>query len=198
MPTGEASMHSLHQKTTMKTTRSDHVVGRVSPRAALWNSKHPTGANREYRGQLLRCLRSLLFNLLLIILPIAAAAQTLPLEIRQDATRYNLGSTNGMPISSTPGTPPGSDGRGPTVAQQQAAGLTTVPATTNQLRSFIDFGALAVPPVDRRINLNAGLSYTANAENLDLPRAKVNNQILVIMPTARVGAPFLSRSLSFL
>src|SRR6266542_167900 len=67
MPTGEASMHSLQQKTTMKTTRSDHVVGRVSPRAALWNSKHPTGANRENRGQLLRCLRSLLFNLLVIM-----------------------------------------------------------------------------------------------------------------------------------
>ena len=129
-----------------------------------------------------------MFDLLLIFLPLAATAQTLPLEIRQDATRYNLGSTNGMPISSTPGTPPGSDGRGPTVAQQQAAGLTTVPATTNQFRSFIDFGAVAVPPVARRINLNAGLSYTANAENLDLPRAKVNNQILVIMPTASVGA----------
>ena len=42
-----------------------------------------------------------------------ALAQSLPVDIRQDATRYNLQSTNGMALSSTANTPPGSDGRAP-------------------------------------------------------------------------------------
>ena len=46
-----------------------------------------------------------------------AAAQALPLEIRQDAIQYNLSSSNGLPLSTTRGTPPGSDGRAPTLAQ---------------------------------------------------------------------------------
>src|ERR1044071_5911680 len=133
----------------------------------------------------------------LLVLVFQASGQVLPLETRQDAPRYNLGSTNGMPISSPVGLPPGSDGRGPTVSQQQADGLTTVPATTNQFQSFIDFGALAAPAIGQRTSLNTNLSYVANAENLDLPRAKVNGQIVVVMTTARVGAPIISRSLSF-
>ena len=72
-----------------------------------------------------------------------AAAQSLPLEIRQDAIHYNLSSSNGLPLSTTRGTPPGSDGRAPTLAQQQAAGLTEVPATPNQYRGFTFFGAVA-------------------------------------------------------
>ena len=59
-----------------------------------------------------------------------AAAQALPLEIRQDSIRYNLSSSNGLPLSSVRGTPPGSDGSAPTVAQQQAAGSApAAPAT---------------------------------------------------------------------
>jgi hypothetical protein len=105
-----------------------------------------------------------------------------------------------MPISTFRGTPPGSDGRGPTVAQQQAAGLTTLPATTNQFQGFIDFGALAMPAISRRGTLNTNLSYTNinNVENLDLPRGKINNQIVVIMPTARIGSPYIARRVSFL
>lgn len=133
--------------------------------------------------------------LVCLVATFTASAQTLPLEIRQDATRYNLASPNGMPISITRGTPPGSDGRGPTLAQQQAAGLTTVPATSNQFRSFITFGATANPAAT---GLNPAQSYIANAENLNLPRGKVNNQIVLVMPRATVGAPILSRNISFL
>ena len=38
---------------------------------------------------------------------------------RYGDTAYNLGSTNGLPISLLRGNPPGSDGRGPTPARQQ-------------------------------------------------------------------------------
>src|SRR5262245_52849100 len=87
-----------------------------------------------------------------------AAAQALPLELRQDV-RHNLSSTNGMPISPVRGVPPGSDGR-----------LTDVSATTNQFRSFVFFGAVARPATT---NLDPAVSLGANAERLDLPRAKV-------------------------
>ena len=66
-----------------------------------------------------------------------AAAQALPLEIRQNTIRYNLSSTNGLPLSTVRGTPPGSDGRGPTLAQQQAAGLTETVAALHTMRSVL-------------------------------------------------------------
>lgn len=123
-----------------------------------------------------------------------AAAQALPLELRQDAVRHNLSSSNGLPISSVRGTPPGSDGRAPTLAQQQAAGLTEVPATINQFSGLVVFGALASPGTT---NLNAAQSLAANAENLNLPRIKVNGTVVMTMLRARVGAPMLGRAVSF-
>src|SRR5262245_7844687 len=66
--------------------------------------------------------------LALALLPLASSlapsahAQELPLEFRQDAVRYNLSSSNGLPLSSIRGTPPGSDGRAPAEP----------PGTTNQ------------------------------------------------------------------
>lgn len=135
-----------------------------------------------------------LITISLLLAP-GAAAQSLPLELRQDMVRYNLSSTNGLPISTTRGTPPGSDGRAPTLAQQQAAGLTEVPATANQFRGFTFFGAVARPGTT---NLNPALSLGANAESLNLPRIKVNGTVVMSMPRARVGAPYLGRAVSFL
>jgi hypothetical protein len=120
-----------------------------------------------------------------------------PFELRQDQTAYNLQSPGGMPLSSSPGDPPGSNGRAPTPEQQRADGLTELPATPRQFQGQIVFGALAVP---RNHNLNPSLSYAANAAaaNLDLPRGEVGGQVTVVMTRALVGAPWLSRSISFL
>lgn len=142
-----------------------------------------------------RSARWLILLGLVLALAGTVKAQTLPLEIRQDSTRYNLSSTNGLPLSSTRGTPPGSDGRGPTSAQQQAAGLTLAPATIHQFQGLLPWAASVHPT---STNLNSNLSLSANAENLGLPRAKVNNQIALILPQARLGQPFLSRKVSFL
>ena len=123
-----------------------------------------------------------------------AVAQSLPLELRQDTAHDNLSSTNGLPLSSTRGVPPGSDGRGPTLAQQQAANLTEVTATRNQFSGLTVFGAVARP-------VSSGLlpnqSLAANAEPLNLPRLKVNGQVVLSMLRARVGAPALGRTVSF-
>ncbi len=122
-----------------------------------------------------------------LLLP--AAAQVLPLEIRQNNTRYNLASTNGMPLSGTRGTPPGSDGR---------ATNTPAPPTINQFQSFLAWGAVAAPGVSNYVGLlNPTNSYAGNAEELKLPRGKISGTNFVILTRAAVGAPFLSRTISF-
>src|SRR5688572_8565194 len=117
----------------------------------------------------------------------SSLAQTF-VEVRQDSTMYNLQSTNGMPISDTVGVPPGSDGRAP--------GANPGPlGTAKQFQGKLIFGGLVAP---RSSGLNAGQSYAANADNLDLPRGKVGDTTHVIMLSARFGSPYLSRSVSYL
>ncbi|MBI4662173.1 MAG: hypothetical protein HY735_25420 [Verrucomicrobia bacterium] len=111
-----------------------------------------------------------------------ARAQVLPVEIRQDATRYNLQSADGMPISSTTGNPAGSNGKAPT----EPVG------TVNQFQSLVVFGGL---PKLNPTNLNASVSLVANAQNLELPRS-LDGQ--VIMLRAKVGGPLLSSGVTFL
>lgn len=157
------------------------------------------GARRSRLGEFASALPVLLLRSALAIVLSAwavpvARAQSPPLEIRQESIRYNVSSTNGLPLSSTRGKPPGSDGRAPTLAQQQRAGLTEVPATTNQFSGLIVFGGVASPGTT---NLNPALSLGANAEALDLPRIKVNGTVILAMPSARVGVPFLGRAVSF-
>lgn len=119
-----------------------------------------------------------------------------PFELRQDRTDYNYQSLRGVPISSTNGVPPGSDGRAPTPEQQRRDGLDESPASPQQFQSIITVGAVVAP---RNTNLNPALSYAANAAaaNLDLPRGEAGGQILVVLVRARVGAPWVSRSVSF-
>ena len=127
-----------------------------------------------------------------LLLAGGALAQTLPLEVRQDATLYNLQSTNGMPISHLKDNPPGSDGRAP--------GPNPGPiGTPNQFQSLIVFGGLATPRNANHI-LIPGKSYAANSAeaNLDLPRGTSNNTVVLVMTSARVGSPFMSRSVTFL
>ncbi|MDB6033638.1 MAG: hypothetical protein JWM16_3976, partial [Verrucomicrobiales bacterium] len=138
--------------------------------------------------------RALLATLLLLGLVTKALPQALPLEIRQDNIQYNLRKVGGLPISTVTNVPPGSDGRGPTLAQQQASGLTEVPATSNQFVGFTAFGASVKPA---RTNLNPVLSLAGNAENLDLPRVKVSNQVVIVMLRGRVAGPYLGRGVSF-
>ena len=102
-----------------------------------------------------------------------AQAQTL-LEIQQDETPYNLHSQAGVPLSTTDNVPPGSDGLAPTPGQQEAAGLTPDPATTNQFQGVITFGA--VWPYGTNNNLEATTR----------------------LQSARVSSPYVSRSVSFL
>ena len=68
-----------------------------------------------------------------------AAAQALLLEIHQDLTPYNLQSRRGVPISTIPNVPPGSDGR--MTNRNESSGSVNLP-TPNQFHGFLSVGGL--------------------------------------------------------
>ncbi len=131
------------------------------------------------------------------LLTLAGGVRAQFLEIKQEAmlinTNFpgvglNLQSKRGVPLSSTPANPVGSDGRAP--------GL---PAPTpNQFQGLVSFGGLTRVPTNSVTNLNPSLSFIANATNLNLSRvANANGQVLLVLRAAQVGAPFLARQVSF-
>ena len=132
-----------------------------------------------------------------------AAAQTQPLQIQQQDMLVNsdfpLGinwqSYAGVPLSSTNGVPPGSDGRAPTLSQQISYGLTTAPPTPGQFQGFLAFGSI---PTQGTTNLNTSASFVANVQNLNWPHGEVNGSVTVVLRSAQVGAPFLGQRISFL
>src|SRR5262249_23916162 len=104
-----------------------------------------------------RFQRAALF-IVLLAFGLGAPGQTF-IELRQDATRYNLESQAGAPISDKVGVPTGSDGRAP--------GSNPGPiGTARQFQSVLVFGGLVVP---KSAALVAGQSYAANAETINLP-----------------------------
>jgi hypothetical protein len=175
------------------------AAGNVSKTAGGKVRKWESGMGRPTSPHSLTLSLShrLTFSLALLLVAGAApdaGAQVLPLEIRQDDIHYNLRKTNGLPISTVANVPPGSDGRGPTLAQQQAAGLTEVAATANQFRGFVVFGA-SVRPISTLLNPN--LSLAGNAENLKLPRGKQGTEVIVVLLRGRIAAPYHGRSFSY-
>ena len=125
------------------------------------------------------------------LLAAGASAQNF-VEIRQDATLYNFRKTNGVPLSSTVGVPPGSDGRIPVTPPE---GETANPATTNQFQGLISFGGLAAPT--NAAALIPSQSYVGNARSIGLPHATSNGVVVLVLRSARLGSPFLNRQVSF-
>lgn len=133
-----------------------------------------------------------------------ASAQTQPLQMQQQDMLVNsdfpLGinwqSYAGVPLSSTKGVPPGSDGRAPTVSMQSTnGGVTTAPPTTNQFQGFVCFGAI---PTQTTTNLNVNSNFAANAQLLNWPHGEIGGAVVVVLRSAQVGAPYLGQQVSFL
>lgn len=135
----------------------------------------------------------------------ARAQLALPIEYRhvsQGETWHNYQSGTGVPISQTVGNPAGSDGRQPN--SNESTGTFT-PPTAGQFRSFISFGA--APGLTAAGQTAVAASGTLNdgatpfsgavAEQMNLPRATVGGQIVMILRRGQVGAPYLSRPVSF-
>lgn len=131
------------------------------------------------------------------------SAQTPPLQMEQQDMLVNsdfpLGinwqSQAGVPLSSTNGVPPGSDGRAPTLSEQLTNGLTTAPPTPNQFQGFVCFGAV---PVQGTTNVNTSANFAGNAQNLNWPHGEVNGAVVVVLRSAQVGGPYLGQQVSFL
>ena len=134
-----------------------------------------------------------------------AATLRLPLELRQDATPYNLQSPRGMPLSPTPGNPPGSDGRAPTRNDQLDDGLTTVPPTPGRFQNLLTWGGTTGrqrsdwQDAAGSAELESGDTAfsQALAERMHLPLAETGDGGALILRRAQIGASYLSRRVSF-
>lgn len=131
-----------------------------------------------------------------------ALAQTLPLEFRQPETTHNYQDQRGVPISQTVGNPPGSNGLQPTGNESTG---TFVPPTAGQFRGMISFGAIPGltladwQVVSNNATLKAGATAFSGpvAEQMRLPRAVSEGAVIMVLRRAQIGAPYLSRQVSF-
>ena len=132
------------------------------------------------------------------------AGEAVPLGFSQRDTPYNLQSQRGVPISATVNTNSGSDGRMPSVNSSYNS---PNPATANQFRGWVSFGAVTAPPDWVSVSNAAvlqpgtnGFSYLVAAA-MQLPVGRTNgdtdNSICIVLRRAQVGSPYLSRQVSF-
>ncbi|MBN9689373.1 MAG: hypothetical protein J0M24_03965 [Verrucomicrobia bacterium] len=154
-----------------------------------------------------RLLKTLQAALILAALGVgweAVGQVDLPIEYRltyEGLTPINFQSAAGVPISSTVGTPPGSDGRQPT--GNESTGVFTQP-TSGQFGGLMSFGSVAGLTqanwlaASNSAILQAGATpfSAVVAAEMRLPRAEIAGGAMVLR-RAMVGAPFLSRNISF-
>lgn len=127
----------------------------------------------------------------------AQGATTLPLEFVQSGTTHNYSSRAGVPISGTVGVPPGSDGQLPTSNESGS----NLPATRGQFQSAIVFGGTHAPrdhaALAAAASLVSGTATNFPAAEMQLPRGG-SGAGMVALRRAQIGAPYLSRQVSFL
>ncbi len=156
-----------------------------------------------------RLLRSLSGALLLAFTGLTAAHAAdpvaLPVQYRRlygGESWLNYQSVAGVPISTNAGNPPGSNGNQP--VGNESTGINT-PPTQGQFQSLISHGAVAGltfsqwQTVSNSATLKAGstpFSGTVAAE-MNLPRGLDNEQVVIVLRRAQIGAPYMSREVSF-
>lgn len=136
---------------------------------------------------------------------LAGAAHSQVIEYRAvfaGETWQNYQSRAGVPISMTVGVPPGSNGQQP--PGNESTGVFT-PPTEGQFQGFMTFGA--VPgltqadwlAVSNSPVLQAGATPFSGevAAAMRRPRAAVDGQVLMVLRRGQIGAPYLSRQVSF-
>jgi hypothetical protein len=129
------------------------------------------------------------------------AAELLPLEFRQTDIFFNFQSQRGVPISTNLNVPPGSDGRMTTINESGSALL----PTTNQFRGFVAFGGTpgltraAWQAASNSVALRNGTNAFSGslAQQMGLPVALSNSTVVMVVRRALIGAPYLSRQVSF-
>jgi hypothetical protein len=126
----------------------------------------------------------------------------LPIEFRQTETQFNYQDQRGVPISQTTNSPAGSSGKQPT--GNESTGV-FVPPSPKQFRNLLSFGAipglknLDWQAVSNNAALKAGSAAFSGvvAQDMKLPTAVSQGTLLMALRRAQIGAPFLSRQVSF-
>jgi hypothetical protein len=111
-------------------------------------------------------------------------------------TTFNKQSQAGVPISTTTGVPPGSNGKAPTSTFQSTNNLPLGTPTPEQFQSVFNFGALAVPTLSLRQNLNPGRSLFLNAAAIGLPVDNTGAGRMTML-SSQVGASFVLQVTAF-
>jgi hypothetical protein len=129
------------------------------------------------------------------------AAESVPLEFRQTEILFNFQSQRGVPISTVANVPPGSDGRMTTINESQSGIL----PTGSQFQGFTFFGA--IPGLTKAAWLAASNSPALQAgttpfdgtiaSQMGLPVGLSNSVVVIVMRRAQIGAPYLSRQVSY-
>jgi hypothetical protein len=141
----------------------------------------------------------------LLVSGTALAQLALPIEYRHSVLEdawINYLSRNGVPISQEAGNPPGSDGRQPT--GNESTGVFT-PPTAGQFRGFRAMGggpgmnasAQAAAAASTVLQTGSTALNGSVAQQMGLPVAVSGGQVTMILRRAQVGAPYLSRPVSF-
>ena len=133
---------------------------------------------------------------------VSGYGQTFPLRFGQTETTFNYQDQRGAPISATTNNPVGSNGNQPT--GNESTGI-FVPPTAKQFRNFIAFGAVPGLKNDvwQTVSNNAALQAGsaafsgAVAQDMGRPVAVSGGTVLMVLRRAQIGAPFLSRQVSF-
>lgn len=133
-------------------------------------------------------------------IPAASAAVSTPLAIRLLDTFYNLQSQQGMPISEVFNSPSGSDGRLPG-GQNESGSWNLV--TSNQFQGVLGFCAAPSATNHGALSISAWLQGTYSfsgqvAEAMQRPRAYSNANVVLVLRSAQVGAPYISRQIDLL
>ncbi len=129
----------------------------------------------------------------------------LPLEfthIYQGQSWINYQAQRGVPISTTTNVPPGSSGKLP--PGNESTGIFT-PPTPGQFRGLMSFGGIPglagqdLQAVGASPVLRDGVTpfSPSVANEMRLPRASIAGGGQIVMRRAQIGAPFLSRQVSF-
>lgn len=118
----------------------------------------------------------------------APARAQVAAELRQDATPYNFQSIAGVPLSSTTNNPTGSNGKAP--------GPNPGPVgTPRQFQGVVTAGGSVSPYAAGWIS---GPTLVSRAHDLRLPSSHPDQGHGLVMPRAMIGAPFMSRTVSYL
>ena len=135
----------------------------------------------------------------------SALGIALPLEFHQPETTFNYRDQRGVPVSSTSAPPPataGSNGHQPTTTEPN--GLVETP-TPKQFQGLMSFGGIPGKTlanwqsISNDATLHAGVTpFSADvAGRMMLPTASSGGSVLMVLRRAQIGAPFLTRRISF-